>query len=158
LLIETHSLKPYKSRVRGTYDILWKTIEEINRSKASLFEANRKADAETIGAAKTYDRARQFPLQIGLTEKSEPFQLKAVEYQNSKTAKFPAARKSFTARNRLEITVKKFDEAKIPRRSRRRFITSFRRNGRTPSNVLERRTASIRKTTKPLTSKSKAIV
>ena len=55
LLIETHMLKPYKSRVRGTYDVLRYTIEEIIKNKNSLFEANRKADTDTIERGKTYD-------------------------------------------------------------------------------------------------------
>ena len=49
LLIETHMLKPYKSRVRGTYDVLRYSIEEIGKTKQSLFEANRQAEAETLG-------------------------------------------------------------------------------------------------------------
>jgi hypothetical protein len=112
LLVETHSLKPYKSRVRGTYDLLWKTIEEINRSKASLFEANRKADEVTIKRGETYDAARQFPLQIGLTDKSEPFQLKAVEY-SLQDSQISGGKKIVYGTKPTEITVKKYDEAKI---------------------------------------------
>ncbi len=112
LLIETHSLKPYKSRVRGTYDVLWKTLEEINRSKASLFEANRKADEETVERGKTFDANRQFPLQIGLTDKSEPFQLKAVEYKIEDSA-VSGGKKIVYGTKPTEITVKKFDDAKI---------------------------------------------
>ncbi len=37
LLIETHMLKPYNSRVRGTYDVLRYTVEEIGKNKSSLF-------------------------------------------------------------------------------------------------------------------------
>ncbi|NNE66959.1 MAG: M14 family metallopeptidase, partial [Pyrinomonadaceae bacterium] len=44
LLIEAHSVKPYKSRVRGTYDVLWKSIEHIGENKASLFAANLAAE------------------------------------------------------------------------------------------------------------------
>ena len=112
LLIETHSLKPYKSRVRGTYDVLWKTIEEINRSKTSLFEANKKADEETVFRGKTYDASRQFPLQLDLTDKSEPFQLKAVEYKLEDSA-ISGGKKLVYGTNPKEITVKKFDDAKI---------------------------------------------
>ena len=112
LLVETHSLKPYKSRVRGTYDVLWKTIEEINKSKASLFEANKKADEETINRGKTYDAARQFPLKLNLTDKSEPFQLKAVEYK-IEDSQISGGKKLVYGTNPKEITVKKFDDAKI---------------------------------------------
>ena len=112
LLIETHSLKPYKSRVRGTYDVLWKTIEEINQSKASLFEANRKADEETIARGKIYDAKRNFPLRLELTDKSEPFQLKAVEYK-LEDSQISGGKKLVYGTKPLEITVKKHDEAKI---------------------------------------------
>ncbi len=112
LLIETHSLKPYKSRVRGTYDVLWKTIEEINRAKASLLTKNRQADAETRKRGETYDRARQFPLQIGLTDVNEPFQLKAVEYK-LEDSPISGGKKIVYGTATKEITVKKYDDAKI---------------------------------------------
>lgn len=112
LLVETHSLKPYRSRVRGTYDVLWKTIEEINKSKASLFEANRQADEETVARGKTYDANRQFPLQIGLTDKSEPFKLKAVEY-TLENSSISGGKKIVYGTKPVEITVKKFDQSQI---------------------------------------------
>ena len=62
LLIETHVYKPYKSRVRGTYDVLRYTIEEVGKTKASLFVANVTADTQTVERGKTYDEKRQFPL------------------------------------------------------------------------------------------------
>ena len=109
LLIETHSLKPYKSRVRGTYDVLWKTIEEINRSKASLFEANRKADEETVNRGKTYDATRQFPLQIGLSDKAQDFKLKAVEYK-LEDSQISGGKKIVYGTKPTEILVKKYDD------------------------------------------------
>lgn len=112
LLVETHSLKPYKSRVRGTYDILWKTIREINRSKMSLFEANKKADEETVNRGKTFDANRQFPLQITLTDKSIDFKLKAVEYTLEDSA-ISGGKKIVYGTKPKEITVKKFDDAKV---------------------------------------------
>ena len=112
LLIETHSLKPYKSRVRGTYDILWKTIAEINKSKASLFEANKKADEETVNRGKTYDSSRQFPLQIGLTDKAQDFKLKAVEYELQDSL-ISGGKKLVYGTKPKEITVKKYDDAKV---------------------------------------------
>jgi len=53
LLIETHVYKSYKSRVRGTYDILRYTIEEVGRTKGSLFAANVIADTQTVESGKT---------------------------------------------------------------------------------------------------------
>lgn len=112
LLVETHSLKPYKSRVRGTYDVLWKTIEEINKSKTSLFEANKKADEETVNRGKTFDERRQFPLQIALSDKSEPFELKAVEYK-LEDSQISGGKKIVYGTQPKTITVKKFDEGVV---------------------------------------------
>ena len=112
LLIETHSLKPYKSRVRGTYDVLWKTLEEINREKSSLFEANKNADEETVDRGKTFDAGRKFPLQISLTDKSADFKLKAVEY-SIEDSPVSGGKKIVYGTKPYEVTVKKFDDAKI---------------------------------------------
>jgi murein tripeptide amidase MpaA len=112
LLIETHSYKPYKSRVRGTYDVLRYTIEEINRAKASLFEANKKADAETLERGETYDAKRQFPLRLSVTEKSTPLQFKAVEYK-IEDSDISGTKRIVYGTKPMEITIPKFDEGKI---------------------------------------------
>ena len=112
LLIETHSLKPYKSRVRGTYDVLRYTIEEINQNKASLFEAIRKADAETVERGKTYDANRQFPLRQEITKKSMPFDFKGVEYK-LEDSEISGTKRIVYGTKPLDITIPKFDEAKI---------------------------------------------
>lgn len=112
LLIETHSLKPYKSRVHGTYDILRYTIEEINQSKSSLFEANRKADEETLNQFKTYDANRQFPLALSITEKQTPFEFKGIEYRKEKSD-ISGAERIIYGTKPLNITIPRFDDAKI---------------------------------------------
>ncbi len=112
LLIETHMLKPYKSRVRGTYDVLRYTIEEINQTKASLFEANRKADAETIERGKIFDASRQFPLRIEVTEKSAPLNFKGIEYK-LEDSEISGTKRIVYGTKPLNITIPKFDEAKI---------------------------------------------
>ncbi len=112
LLIETHSLKPYKSRVRGTYDILRYTIEEINCTKASLFDANKKADTETVQRGKTYDANRQFPLRLSITDKSTPFQFKGIEYR-LEDSDISGTKRIIYGTKPLDITIPKFDEAKV---------------------------------------------
>lgn len=112
LLIETHSLKPYKSRVRGTYDVLRYTIEEINKSKLSLFEANRKANEETLERGKKYDANRKFPLALALTEKSVPFAFKGIEYRKEKS-EISGTERIIYGTKPLNITIPKFDEAMI---------------------------------------------
>lgn len=112
LLIETHMLKPYKSRVRGTYDVLRYTIEEIGTNKASLFEANQKADAETVERGKTYDANRRFPLRIEVTDKSEPLNFKGIEYKLEDSA-ISGMKRIIYGTKPLNIRIPKFDEAKI---------------------------------------------
>jgi hypothetical protein len=92
--------------------VLWKTLVEINHSKESLFEANKKADEETVNRGKTYDASRQFPLQISLSDKSEPFLLKAVEYKLEDSA-VSGGKKIVYGTKPTEITVKKFDDGKV---------------------------------------------
>jgi murein tripeptide amidase MpaA len=112
LLIETHSLKPYKSRVRGTYDILRYSIEEINQNKSSLFEANRKADEETLERGKTYDASRKFPLRLDITDKSTPLAFKGVEYKLEKSD-ISGGNRIVYGTKPLNITIPRFDEARI---------------------------------------------
>jgi hypothetical protein len=79
LLIETHVLKDYRSRVRGTYDVLWRTLEEINKDPQPLLQAVRKADADSVAAGRVYDPSRRYPLQFELTQTSRPYAFKGVE-------------------------------------------------------------------------------
>ena len=112
LLIETHSMKPYKSRVRGTYDILRYSIEEINLHKQSLFDANRKADEETVERGKTYDAGRKFPLKFEITEKSVPFEFKGLEYTKEKSDISGIERLIYGTKPKT-YTIPKFDDAKV---------------------------------------------
>ncbi len=112
VLIETHMLKPYKSRVRGTYDLLRYTIEEIGKNKISLFEANKKADSETVERGKTYDPERQFPLILEITEKATTFQLKGIEYR-LEDSDISGTKRLIYGTKPLDITINKFDDAKI---------------------------------------------
>jgi len=112
LLIETHSLKPYRSRVRGTYDTLRYTIEEIAATKASLLEANKKADDETIERGKTYDPNRQYPLTLAVTDKSTPLAFKGVEYTIEDSA-ISGGKMIAYGTAPLNITIPRFDEGKV---------------------------------------------
>lgn len=112
LLIETHVYKPYKSRVRGTYDVLRYTVEEVGRTKASLFAANKKADDETVERGKTYDATLQFPLTLTVTDKSTPFAFKGVEYKMEDSPISGGKRIVYGSKPR-EYTIPRFDEGKV---------------------------------------------
>ena len=114
LLIETHVYKPYKSRVRGTYDVLRYTVEEVGRSKASLFVANVTADAVTVERGKTYDPARQYPLTLAITDKSTPFEFKGVKY-TMEDSPISGGKRIVYGTEPLNITIPRFDEARVER-------------------------------------------
>ena len=79
MTIETHMLKDYRTRVRGTYDLLMYTLEEVNRNTEKLLGAVRSAEEEAVQLGRSFDPQRLVPLQVDLTEKSYPFRLKGVE-------------------------------------------------------------------------------
>lgn len=112
LLIETHMLKDYRSRVRGTYDVLRYSIEEIAKSRESLFAANRNADKETVERGQTYDNKRQFPLRLEITEKSTPFAFKGVEYR-MEDSEISGVKRIVYGTRALDLTIPKYDEAKV---------------------------------------------
>ena len=109
LLIETHMLKGYRSRVRGTYDLLRYALEEVNRDRESLFRAIRAADEETVREGKTYDPARRYTLRVELTDKSRPYRLKAVEYRTELSDVSGAQRVVFGSKP-VEMTVPFYDD------------------------------------------------
>jgi Zinc carboxypeptidase len=112
LLIETHVYKPYKSRVRGTYDTLRYTIEEVGRAKDSLFAANVIAETQTVESGKRYDPRRQYPLRLDVTDKSTPFAFKGVEYK-LEDSQVSGGKKIVYGTGPLNITIPLFDEGKI---------------------------------------------
>lgn len=112
LLVETHVYKPYKSRVRGTYDLLRYTLEEIGAYKFDLLEANKIADKDTVERGKTYDPNRKFPLRLEVTDNNQPFQLKGIDYK-IENSEISGGKRLVYGTKPLDITVKKHDEAKI---------------------------------------------
>jgi hypothetical protein len=114
LLIETHSLKPYKSRVRGTYDVLRYTIEEIGRDKENLLEAISAGDNVWYIASRAYlyEPYDKFPLRQTLTDKSQDFAFKGVEY-SFQDSEISGGKKLVYGTKPLDITIKRFDEAKV---------------------------------------------
>jgi murein tripeptide amidase MpaA len=111
LLIETHMLKDYRSRVTGTYDFLRCTLEELNRDPQSLLSAVRKADEEVTALGRTYDPARRYPLKFELTDKGVPFNLKAVEYRRELSDVSGAVRVVFGTKP-VDVTVPFYDDVK----------------------------------------------
>jgi murein tripeptide amidase MpaA len=73
ILIETHMIKDYKSRVIGTYDFLRAALNEVNQDPERLLEVGRTADE----LAATGFSEELYPLDFELTDDVTPFELKA---------------------------------------------------------------------------------
>ncbi|HEX8774952.1 MAG TPA: M14 family metallopeptidase [Pyrinomonadaceae bacterium] len=112
ILIETHMLKDYRSRVRGTYDLLRFTLEEVNRDPQALLRAVRQADEQTISEGQRYDASRPYPLAFELTDKATPFQLKAVESRTEMSDVSGTMRVVFGTKP-LDLTVPLYDETRV---------------------------------------------
>lgn len=85
ILIETHMIKDYRSRVIGTYDFLRFALEEVNRDPELLRKVGREADARSITLGNAYDPRPKFPLDFDITDKQTPFEVKAFQYQTEQS-------------------------------------------------------------------------
>ncbi|MGZ5925922.1 MAG: M14 family metallopeptidase [Rhizomicrobium sp.] len=76
LLIETHMLKSYETRVRATYDLIQLLLTYVDQQSGALLAAVAKADADTIARApKTL-----VPLTFATAPTSTPFSLKGYAF------------------------------------------------------------------------------
>ncbi|KXK02231.1 MAG: putative carboxypeptidase [Acidobacteria bacterium OLB17] len=112
LLIETHVYKPYRSRVRGTYDTLRYFIEEIGRSKDSLFAVDTMSDMQTIQRGRSYDPKREFPLTLSVTDKPTEMKFKGVEY-SVRDSDISGGKMLVYGSTPKEYTIRKFDEGRV---------------------------------------------
>jgi murein tripeptide amidase MpaA len=78
VLIETHMIKDYRSRVIGTYDLLRFTLAEVNRDPQKLISAGRAADEATITRGARFDPEQSYPIDFELTDQPVPYNLKAL--------------------------------------------------------------------------------
>lgn len=112
LLIETHMLKDYRSRVRGTYDLLVGLLREVNRDPGSLLKATQAADEQTVLEGRAYDATRTYPLDFELTDQSRPYLLKAVKYKTEMSDVSGALRVIY-GKEAVDLTVPLYDQFRI---------------------------------------------
>jgi murein tripeptide amidase MpaA len=112
MTIETHMLKDYRTRVRGTYDLLLYTLAELNHHTEKLLRAVRSSQEEALALGRGFDKSRLVPLRVDLTEKSFPFQLKGVEARTDISEVSGKARVVFGTKP-VDYTVPFYDEVKV---------------------------------------------
>lgn len=79
LLVETHMLKPYGSRVKATYDLLLSVLEELHERPRALTQAVRDAEAEAVARARATDAAKRMQvLATNVSDRGVPFAWKGV--------------------------------------------------------------------------------
>jgi len=92
--------------------VLRYTIEEIAATRASLFDVNKKADAETVERGRSYDPSRRFPLVLDVTDKSTPIAIKGLEYKIEDSA-ISGGKMIVYGTKPLNITIPRFDEGRV---------------------------------------------
>ena len=112
ILIETHMLKDYRSRVLATYDFLRAALVEVNRDPERLRKVGRDADERTVAAGSTFDPARMFPLNFELTDETTPFELKAFQYETEESEVSGDLRVIY-GREPLDLTIPMYDTFRI---------------------------------------------
>ena len=85
ILIETHMLKDYRSRVIGTYDFLRFALKEVNGDPKRLIEVGIEADQRAIDLGKSGGAGKSYPVQFDITDEPTPFHLKATKNQTVKS-------------------------------------------------------------------------
>ena len=110
-LIETHMLKDFRSRVRGTFDLVRHVLEEVNRDPESLLRAVKQADEETIADGSAYNPSKRYPLRFEFTDKSRPYLVKAVEYKRELSDVSGAVRVIYGTKP-VDMTVPLYDDVR----------------------------------------------
>ncbi|MFN2531264.1 MAG: M14 family metallopeptidase [Pyrinomonadaceae bacterium] len=78
ILIETHMLKEYRSRVLGTYEFLKAALREVNDEPDKLRDVVTAAEQQSSAILTSKEN---YPLDFALTDDISPYELKALSYR-----------------------------------------------------------------------------
>ena len=112
ILIETHMIKDYRSRVIGTYDFLRAALTEVNTDPERLLRVGHEADLRTTDAARVYNPSHLFPLAFELTDETTPFALKAFQYATEQSDVSGDLRVIY-GREPLDLTIPMYDTFRV---------------------------------------------
>jgi hypothetical protein len=111
ILIETHMIKDYRSRVIGTYDFLRAALQHVNQDPERLREVGRGADRLTEEGV-SYEPGRVYPLDFELTDEVTPFQLKAFFYE-TEHSDISGDRRVVFGKEPLDLTVPMYQTFRV---------------------------------------------
>ena len=112
VLLETHMLKDYRTRVLGSYEFLRAVLMIANRDAGRLIEMNRAADAATVAAGKRYDAAARVPLRLETDGTTEPFTFHGFK-SSVRRSDISGARQIEYSKEPIEITVPRQTSLKV---------------------------------------------
>ena len=112
VLLETHMLKDYRTRVLGSYEFLRAVLMIANRDAGRLIEMNRAADAATVAAGKRYDAGARVPLRLESDGTTEPFTFRGFK-SSVRRSDISGARQIEYSKEPIEITVPRQTSLKV---------------------------------------------
>jgi len=112
ILIETHMIKDYRSRVIGTYDFLRAALTEVNNDPDRLIRIGREADLRTTDAGRAYNPSNLYPLDFELTDETTPFELKAFQYETEQSDVSGDLRVIYGSEP-LDLTIPMYDKFRV---------------------------------------------
>jgi hypothetical protein len=110
LLVESHSLKPFSSRVYSTKAMVESSLEYLNDNYKELKEINRKADRESV--RRYADGKTSFPLNFAGTEDFELMNFKGIEYRKEESEITGSPIKRYTGKP-IDIKVPVYNKVKV---------------------------------------------
>lgn len=114
ILIETHMIKDYKSRVVGTYDLLRFALAEVSKNPQKLLDAGRVADEEVLVRGSKFDPDHSYPIDFELTDEATPYNLRALSSRTEMSAVSGETRVVFGSEP-LAITVPMYNAFRVHR-------------------------------------------
>lgn len=105
ILVEMHVLKPYRTRVLGTYNIMKRTLELLDERGGELAGAIEQANADATAFGQSYDPNRKVAVEVRGRTKTETISFKGVVYRQSLSDVSGAAQIEFDNTMPIEFDV-----------------------------------------------------
>lgn len=113
ILVETHMLKPHRTRVIATYNLMRHALEIMNEEPEALRAANAAADREAAALGAAYDPQREFVLSMAGTEDATKIPFLGVAYRHELSEVSGAVRIIYDATQPVTFEVSWFNGLKV---------------------------------------------